>query len=182
MAETLAPSPTSAIAKVVAWSPSNTTTNHQENSMNQEKKCSQCGRTKPLAAFWKNKTSGDGRRTECAECAKKNKRERGEYYRQYNLENRDKLLVMQRQYNRSPAGKRRSRTASKRSVNSGANSAYYAVTKAVRENELPPISDCKCTDCGGQAAEYHHYLGYEEEHRLDVLPLCRVCHIKAHQD
>lgn len=51
---------------------------------------------------------------------------------------------------------------------------------AISRGLLPQISTCTCVDCGAQAAEYHHHVGYEEAHWLDVIPLCRECHLARH--
>jgi hypothetical protein len=45
---------------------------------------------------------------------------------------------------------------------------------------LPPAKTLLCVDCGAQAQEYHHHNGYEPEHLLDVIPVCRACHGKRH--
>lgn len=58
--------------------------------------------------------------------------------------------------------------------------AVQAVSAAVWQHKtLPQVSTRPCAKCGQPAADYHHHLGYEPEHWLDVLPLCRRCHRKA---
>jgi len=50
---------------------------------------------------------------------------------------------------------------------------YYAII----HGRLPRVKTLKCTDCGEkQAVQYDHYLGYEEDHALDVQPVCGSCH------
>lgn len=56
-----------------------------------------------------------------------------------------------------------------------------AVRKAVLAGELPNIKTLVCADCGAPACDYHHYNGYEPEHLLDVVPLCRKCHRNRHR-
>jgi uncharacterized protein (DUF2132 family) len=51
------------------------------------------------------------------------------------------------------------------------------VNTHVRRGTLVPPSAQRCADCGGPAAEYDHYLGYAPEHKLDVQPVCRSCHL-----
>lgn len=58
-------------------------------------------------------------------------------------------------------------------------SARYAVQKQVREGKMPPVKSLKCARCDRQAQGYHHYLGYEKEHWLDIEPLCARCHKEA---
>ena len=43
--------------------------------------------------------------------------------------------------------------------------------------KIPKATDCKCADCGIQAQEYHHE---DYSKALDVIPLCKPCHIKRH--
>jgi hypothetical protein len=57
--------------------------------------------------------------------------------------------------------------------------ARWAVNNAVRDGKLPSVKTLFC-GCGCRAAHYHHHLGYEIEHWLDVIPLCRSCHNAAH--
>jgi hypothetical protein len=54
--------------------------------------------------------------------------------------------------------------------------ARALVNQRVRFGRIPRASSCKCTHCENQAAHYHHYLGYEFEHRYDVQPVCIECH------
>jgi hypothetical protein len=60
--------------------------------------------------------------------------------------------------------------------------AHRAVRKAVYYGILPKVHTQKCRVCNNRAVNYHHYLGYEEPHWLDVIPLCIRCHSKAHAD
>lgn len=58
--------------------------------------------------------------------------------------------------------------------------AVAAVNRAVwSTEELPNLSTQVCDECGAPAEDYHHYLGYDSEHWLDVKPLCRKCHRRA---
>lgn len=58
--------------------------------------------------------------------------------------------------------------------------AHKAVRLAVMRGLLPVVSSQACVDCGGQAAEWDHHLGYAPEHRLSVQPRCRTCHKRRH--
>lgn len=57
--------------------------------------------------------------------------------------------------------------------------AHAAVLRAIKEYRLPAVSTQKCVDCGAPATMYHHW-SYEEQHHLDVLPVCRPCHRVRH--
>lgn len=54
--------------------------------------------------------------------------------------------------------------------------ARAVVNNAITEGRLVRASELPCSHCCGQAAEYHHHLGYEPEHVMDVTPLCVECH------
>lgn len=58
--------------------------------------------------------------------------------------------------------------------------ARWAVNNAVRDSRLSPPSDFACVECGGDAKQYHHHNGYDKEHWLDVVPICRKCHHELH--
>lgn len=59
--------------------------------------------------------------------------------------------------------------------------ARTAVDTAVRRGNLPRAKTLRCSYCGNQAKQYHHYLGYAQDHWIDVIPLCKMCHKVAHQ-
>ena len=71
-------------------------------------------------------------------------------------------------------------------------SVRNAVRKALREGSLSrPVH---CSQCGKHRSELqqsngryssiegHHHRGYEYEHALDVVWLCKKCHAQAHVD
>jgi len=56
--------------------------------------------------------------------------------------------------------------------------AYVAVRLAVAAGALPRPDTLPCADCDRPAVEYDHHNGYDLAHCLDVLALCRRCHMK----
>lgn len=46
----------------------------------------------------------------------------------------------------------------------------------VKTGRLPHATTLTCHDCGGQARERDHHLGYEQEHWLHTQPVCRPYH------
>lgn len=58
--------------------------------------------------------------------------------------------------------------------------ASSAVKYAVQKGILPKVTTLMC-GCGNPARQYHHYLGYEVEHRLAVKALCISCHRQVHK-
>lgn len=76
------------------------------------------------------------------------------------------------------------RLARRRSENDATAKAKREAAQAVNTavwsyGSLPKASACQCAICGQAAHHYHHYLGYEPEHWLDVIPLCRPCHRRS---
>lgn len=58
--------------------------------------------------------------------------------------------------------------------------ARDAVNNAVKGGEIPPITSLDCIRCSKPAHHYHHHKGYDEAHQLDVVPVCRKCHVEMH--
>lgn len=57
--------------------------------------------------------------------------------------------------------------------------ARSAVVRAIRKGKL--IRPDHCSKCGKECKpEAHHHNGYEKSHRLDVIWVCRDCHIQQH--
>ena len=46
-----------------------------------------------------------------------------------------------------------------------------------KKGYIPKPTDCICAHCNAQAQEYHHE---DYSKPLDVIPLCKPCHIKRH--
>jgi len=61
----------------------------------------------------------------------------------------------------------------------GGPRAVRKVTQAVKTGRLARAATCE--DCGGPGPiQGHHHNGYEPEHELDVVWLCRPCHLRRH--
>jgi hypothetical protein len=58
--------------------------------------------------------------------------------------------------------------------------AHDAIRWAVKRGRLAPASSQVCMDCGAAARHYHHHLGYDRSHWLDVVALCARCHRRRH--
>lgn len=54
--------------------------------------------------------------------------------------------------------------------------AHAAISYAVSKGRLNRAATFLCVSCNNQAHEWHHHLGYQPEHWLDVIPLCLSCH------
>ena len=54
---------------------------------------------------------------------------------------------------------------------------HSLISNAIQNGKIQKPSFYKCI-CGKQAEQYHHHKGYEPEHWLDVIPVCKKCHYK----
>lgn len=152
------------------------------------KRCSQCKQIKPLSDFYKNKAQKDGHRSYCKKChiifnRRYNKTEKCKAAkRKYNQSKKGQIYFKQyyEQYKQSENGKivRRRNVRNYRIRHPECVIAHHAVEYAVRIGKLLPPGKFKCSYCPQQANEYHHHLGYEPKHYLDVIPICRKCHRK----
>ena len=151
------------------------------------KQCSKCKTKKPLSEFHKNRVMADGYANQCKVCFNGTHKR----YRQS-----AKYQETQADYVTTEGGKSvRAKANSKwKKTESGKASyaSYYLhhkdrsrargrVFDAVRSGRMQPASDFLCK-CGQSAIEYHHYLGYSDEHSFDVIPLCKPCHITAEKN
>lgn len=86
-----------------------------------EKKCSKCGKIKPVEEFWKDKTKNTGLASFCILCSKES---RSNYY----LENKEILDEYQRQWRQSAIGRistlNSQRKADKKQIESGKKAKY----------------------------------------------------------
>ena len=57
--------------------------------------------------------------------------------------------------------------------------AKSAVNNAIRDGKLPRPDTLLCHYCPKPAQQYHHWRGYEPEHWLDIVPVCKQCHHKC---
>ena len=132
------------------------------------KKCSTCQEHRSVSEFYKNRTRKDGLQSRCKICQKR--WERSAVRKAY-----------QKRYNLSAAGRATHRRADEKYIKRyparvKARNAIHALCVA---GKLPQASILKCLHCEAQASEYHHNLGYSQDHWLDVIPLCRRCHVVA---
>jgi hypothetical protein len=131
------------------------------------KTCSKCGETKPLSKFKKKKHCRDGREGRCQKCADKAS---AASRQRFEIENADRLKDA-----------RKKRSTRWISQNPEARRAQKSIELAIARGDLPKAKQRACIKCGKPAAHYHHYLGYEPEHWLDVIPVCHSCHRVLHQ-
>lgn len=120
------------------------------------KRCSRCKELKPLSEFYKNLFNKDGYQYFCKICGQK-------YLKKYRQTEKYKMSHL----------KANIQFQHTHQDNVKANRAIH---EAIRDGKLPSPDSLKCVFCGKFAYEYHHHLGYEPEHWLDVVPICWSCH------
>ena len=147
------------------------------------KRCSKCKQVKPTSDFYRNRSRKDGLCHECRQCKKlyehsiNGKRRRRKYeqstngkatHHKYGTSHKGRVVYQRWAHIHRARYPHRER-------------ARMTVSLAVKRGTLPRTRDCICTLCGKQAQQYHHYMGYAPDHWLDVIPLCRQCHITLHK-
>lgn len=155
------------------------------------KTCRRSGQLLPVSEFNRQTTSLDGYAPVCRECANK----RLSKQRANDPNNKEKTNAYARYFRKTPKGrindqrgKKKYRQSEKGRLNDMRRRqrdkhkmrARYALNRAVSVGKLFPATECECFICGNPAKEYHHYLGYEPEHYLDVKPVCKKCHASIH--
>jgi len=165
-----------------------------------EKRCTQCGKVKPLTEFYRQASSKDGHKQECKLCSLARVREYGKTdkareakrrYRQSRQGQQTEREYRQSQarkdavyrYRSSARGKKqmRQRCLHVRRNNSLAYKAHYSIHNAICRGQFPSPKALGCLCCDKDAQVYHHHMGYAQEHWFDVLPLCRLCHSAIHR-
>lgn len=135
-----------------------------------EKACSICKATKPLEDFNRRTNRPGGRDSHCRACqAKKVAR----------LRRNPSYRATRNARGRSPKEKAEAARdmAAWRARNPEKTRAHAAVSHAKRKGLLAP-APCACG--ATEALQAHHHRGYAPEHRLDVIWLCRPCHVREH--
>lgn len=146
------------------------------------KTCPKCGKVKPLDQFAKDSTRVSGVSSYCKECrgqwTKDNAERLRQKARQWQQDNRDRAVATTRAWEQRNPDKVRANADRYPERKKARDAVHYAV----RIGKLPPAWTMVCDVCQeAQAASWHHHKGYEPEHWLDTIPLCRVCHGKEHR-
>lgn len=152
--------------------------NHSIPNSSALKVCLKCGESKPVSEFSKNRNRKDGLQAYCKACQSAHRHAR--YWG--DAEYREKQREQWRAYRSRPEIQQKKVEWDKsRGYQTDTVRARVAVGTAVRRGKLPPVSTMVCVVCDeAQAEQWHHHNGYEKEHWLDVVPVCRECHGKEH--
>lgn len=167
------------------------------------KKCIKCNQIKRLDDFVTDKRNKDGKSSECKKCARLRAKIYRDKYpekelqkcRKYRENHPERCKASKRKWNKNNREKRstqakiwaKNNKEKKNQINKNyiANNpekrkAHKAVSYAVQCGKLPQIATQTCKNCGKIAQEYHHHNGYDKDHLLDVIPLCKLCHCQEH--
>lgn len=149
------------------------------------KRCSKCKEIKQLSEFGKCKRAKIGRQSYCKKCQTLWTRDYRKckkcqtYQRNYWQSIQGKTI--RKKYRQTKKGKRTEclSSAMYRIRYPKKTAAVSAVGNAIKASKLPHPKTLKCVKCHKNAQEYHH-PNYTPKHQLDVIPICRICHIHLH--
>ncbi len=137
------------------------------------KSCRVCKKIKPLSEFPKNRSKKSGYNSECNTCCNK-------YYKEYRQTEKGKVAhhKANKKYRKTKKGKAVNLKSVQRFNVRHPNQtkAVRTVNHAIRNGKLIRPNTQICHYCPAKAEQYHHHLGYEPEHWLDVIPVCIKCH------
>lgn len=164
----------------------------------QTKRCSKCKQIKPTSDFYASNDKFDCQCKICRGATQKRyrKTKKGKFtLKRYNQSEKGKATHKrfvetakgkttckraEKNYRQTAKGKVVRQAILKRFFARNPNQlkAGRAVKSAIRANTLPRPDTLLCHYCPKPAQEYHHWHGYEPEHWLDVIPVCKPCHVK----
>lgn len=169
--------------------------NHTTNASRTHKRCycRACPRRDellPLSEFNKLKSSPDGHARTCRSCASnilkkwrstdEAKEKNSAYQRYFRTTEKGRATDARGKQKYRKTEKGRANDAMRRQRDGDKMKARYAMNRAVKQGILPRPASLPCVGCGQAAKEYHHHLGYEPEHHLSVVPVCKMCHARFH--
>jgi len=155
--------------------------------MENAKTCAKCKKVKPFTQFNKCSANKDDLSYWCKECFKRYektaeiKRTRKRYSKTNNRKissnhyyYSEKGKLADKRYRKSKKCKDTTKRYCIRHPEY--HKAQNAVRIAIQERKVPRPDSLLCHYCPKPAQEYHHWHGYEKEHWLDVIPVCKDCH------
>ena len=145
------------------------------------KTCSKCGNAKELHLFGSQKRGLLGKRSICRACVSTYNKKYSSNRYATDAQFVERVIKKAAEWaaknpsKRAAIAKRRNQKAL--ILHPDKIKARSLVNQRVRFGRMHKASECLCFRCGKQAAHYHHYLGYDFEHRYDVQPVCIACHL-----
>lgn len=153
------------------------------------KTCTKCQESKPDTEFYRRLRNSDGLNSWCKVCSNKDtatyRKARPDLRRKWDMKYRKLHPQMKRENDKRYAlahpDKRKLLELVYRIRHSERVAARRAVQWRARAGILPLPNTVVCEVCNeALACEWHHHNGYSPEHRLDVIAICKECHIRAH--
>lgn len=132
------------------------------------KACFKCDRCLPLSEFYRHPMMGDGHLGKCKECTRKDVRENYD-------KRRDQYLAYERNRSRTPERRAALRLSQEKWTEH--ERARYRLRNAVTRGKL--VRPGACQECGAEGKVDGHHPDYTKP--LDVMWLCRRCHMKRHR-
>ena len=152
------------------------------NDMKSEKRCSKCMVTKPIEMFSRNKSRRDGRSSRCRACSADDRRkfkEKNLSYIPKTIQPADPKMERKREQSRRYYADHREEIAKKRKT------AYMNNPKKMKARDIAKhalwsgkIRQRPCAVCGATNQIDAHHDDYSKP--LEVIWLCRSCHLKLH--
>ena len=135
------------------------------------KRCSHCREFKSFDEFNQNRHAKDGKQNQCRTCQRASNLK-------YVRGHKDSFAAYQAAYRKTEARKKTVheyyiRIKHKHTVR---RQARAKIRRAVQAGRIVRPDTLLCCRCSENAVEYHHHLGYEPDHWLDVVPVCKKCH------
>jgi hypothetical protein len=133
------------------------------------KACFKCGEEKPLSEYYKHKQMSDGHLNKCKSCTKK------DVYSLYNSNKNDKNYIIKERkrgrdkYRRLYTGKGKANKDS-----------FLRYKNKYPEKYRASIKCRSIKEDYDSSFELHHW-SYNEEHHLDIIPIIKKEHMKAHR-
>ena len=148
------------------------------------KQCIRCGVRKPMDKFYKHPQMADGRLNACVVCVKRdvgiNYRENIDRYRRYDVgrANLPHRAEARRRYSRTAAGIASRRMAREKwdINNRNKKAASILLKNSILAGRVKKPKEC--SKCGALGRIEGHHEDYTRP--LDVIWLCRKCHVTAH--
>jgi hypothetical protein len=143
--------------------------------------CKVCDVTSDAAEFYKGLTS------RCKEChkrkVKENRDSKADYYKEYDakrFKEDPKVRARHRRYSKTKAGKASNLKSQNlwRKSNPDKRAAHVILNNAIRAGRVGKPKDCSKCGAGGRIEGHHH----DYTRPLDVVWLCRQCHVKEHKE
>lgn len=152
-----------------------------------EKQCTgSCGRVLPLSAFSKDRSQSSGLRCQCRECQQAerkkwhaaNKSRNNAKSKRWRIRNRVRAIALTKKWKAANSEANKIHDKRTRKKHPKRTQARARIGDLVHRGKIPAAKTLECAECGKQAQQYHHHLGYAPEYQEDVVPVCLDCHAK----